>query len=53
MSEIKAKITVFAMNLRRLKQCVTCGRNPETCGCDDADEDASGMCMKWVERKEE
>ena len=51
MSEKKAEITVLA-NLRRLKQCVTCGRNPETCGCTESDEDANGMCMQWSERKE-
>lgn len=53
MNEIKEKMTVLARNIRRLKQCVTCERNPKTCGCDDADEDANGMCVKWAERKEE
>ena len=38
--------------IKRLMQCVTCGRNPEDCGCDDSDEDESGMCTVW-ERKEE
>ena len=51
MNEIKSEITVLA-NLRRLTQCVTCGRNPEKCGCTESDEDANGMCMKW-QRKEE
>ena len=40
-------------DIDRMMQCVTCGRNPETCECDDTDEDKYGMCMKWVERKEE
>ena len=39
-------------DIERLMQCVTCGRNPRDCGCDDSDEDEDGMCTKW-ERKEE
>lgn len=37
-------------DIDRMMQCVTCVHNPETCGCDDADEDKSGMCMKWTRR---
>ena len=40
-------------DIDRMMQCVTCDRDPQKCGCTEADEDKSGMCMKWVERKEE
>lgn len=52
MREIKAEITALERFIRRLKQCVTCGHNPKTCGCNDADEGANGMCTKWVDREE-
>lgn len=45
-------ITMLRYNFRRLKQCLTCGQNPEVCGCDESDEDENGMCKQWV-RKEE
>lgn len=39
-------------DIKRLMQCLTCGKSPRDCGCDDSDEDSEGMCKKW-ERKEE
>lgn len=45
-------LAMLRYNLRRLKQCIECGQNPECCGCDDSDEDENGMCTQWV-RKEE
>lgn len=40
-------IKVRLNDLKRLKQCVTCTMNPETCGCNEKDEDTNGMCQKW------
>lgn len=40
-------------DIDRLMQCITCERNPQTCGCKDEDEDSEGMCVCWAERKEE
>lgn len=39
-------------DIERLIQCITCKNDPETCGCDDKDEDSEGMCVCWAERKE-
>lgn len=33
----------------RLMQCVFCGRDPEQCGCDEADEDPEGFCKKHID----
>lgn len=45
-------LPIFTLNIHRLKQCMTCNHNPETCRCDESEEDENGMCKKW-ERKEE
>lgn len=35
-------------DFKRLMQCLTCANDPETCGCDDSDEDENGMCRMFV-----
>lgn len=37
----------------RLLQCVFCNNNPETCGFDEKNEDAEGMCKKYNGHKME
>lgn len=37
---------------KRFCQCVTCGKDPAKCGCDERDEDANGMCKQWERRAE-
>ena len=32
---------------QRLIQCITCARDPETCGCTEANEDENGFCTEW------
>lgn len=46
-------LSVRMNDLKRLKQCVACDRNPETCGCSEADEDKDGMCQKYVRRQQD
>lgn len=40
-------------DIKRLMQCVTCGKNPRDCGYDDSDEDENGMCIMWRGKKNE
>ena len=44
-------LSIFTLNIRRLKQCLICIHNPETCGYDESDEDENGMCKKWRGKK--
>ena len=31
----------------RLMECISCDKDPETCGCDDNDENERGFCTKY------
>ncbi len=35
-------------DIKRMMQCITCGNDIENCECTEEDEDAEGMCIKWV-----
>ena len=36
-----------ASDYERLAQCIVCWRDPETCGCTEADEDDRGFCKRF------
>ena len=46
-------LLVRMSDLKRMKQCIDCARDPETCGCTDKDEDENGMCKKCLPRRED
>lgn len=50
---IKAVRSLSAHDKIRLLQCVFCNNNPETCGFDEKNEDAEGMCKKYNGHKME
>ncbi len=37
-------------DLKRMKQCIGCMRDPENCGCTEKDEDENGMCKRCLPR---
>lgn len=43
----------FSDFIHRLEQCITCRRDPKTCGYTDEDEDSEGMCIYWTAKKDE
>ena len=37
-------------DIERLIQCIICGKDPETCGASEKDEDNEGLCLKYKPR---
>lgn len=35
-------------DIERLSQCLLCGNDPETCGASEEDENAEGLCLKFI-----
>lgn len=53
MMMLRKWLLVRMNDLKRMKQCISCMRDPETCGCTEKDEDKNGMCKNHIAKVEE